>query len=334
MERVNHISDDDRPVGLLADVNSMRGIRREGLPPGIIHGHEVSGDHGVHRARGDDASRGRVHDRVAGGDDARGPARVIHVGVAQVDPSGVERAARVRVHVVPGDGHIVDGAVRRDAEDPFEVRIHGDVVRLDMNVAGSGADRDAVRMLGILDGVVPDRDVLRAHGGRPVAELDALPLVRADEVRDPHVLDDDVGVGRFDPEHRLGGRVRSPVDEPVPDDVRVRGRSGAAAYSVHRGEPSVRGDRNRAARLQRRGVCQAVTGGRSPSRALQVEDQDALTLHRAESGRILDLQFHQVRAGRGEGVLCGERRGEAGVPGAVPFPIPAGLEGRGGIRVG
>src|SRR5437016_9578552 len=105
----------------------MRGIHRDGLPPRIIHGHEVSGDHGVHRARGDDASRGRVHDRVPGDDDARSAARVIHVGVAQVDPSGVERAARVRVHVVPGDGHIVDGAVRRDADDPFEVRIHGDV---------------------------------------------------------------------------------------------------------------------------------------------------------------------------------------------------------------
>src|SRR5256886_14859276 len=181
--------------------------------------------------------------------------------VAQVDADRVPGGARVRVHVIPEDRDVVDATVRRDAVYPVEVRLQLDVVRLDVDVARSFADGDAIRMLGVLDRVVPDRRMLRADRGWPVAELDRLPLIRTCEIRDPHVLDHDVGAGPLDPEHRLGAPVQIPVDEPVADDVRVGNRTRPAADAVRGGELGLAPAGDPALGLEHRWIRQAVTPG-------------------------------------------------------------------------
>src|SRR5207237_10127807 len=98
------------------------------------------------RALDADAARSRIHDRVLRRDDVGRPARVRDVDITELDASRVEDPARVRVHVVPGNGHAVDVPIHLDPIDPFEVRIELDVVRLDEDGGGEVAAPTAARV--------------------------------------------------------------------------------------------------------------------------------------------------------------------------------------------
>src|SRR5205823_6158685 len=118
----------------------------------VVVVHQVPRDDGPDRAlRGDPGSRG-VHDRVVDRDHAGRAARVVDVDVPELEAGRMERAAGVRVDVVPEDGHVMDVAVRLDPVEPLVRRIEADEIGLDVDVGRTFADPEAVRMPGVLDG--------------------------------------------------------------------------------------------------------------------------------------------------------------------------------------
>jgi len=263
VDRVDDIGEDDAPIRVPVRLEAAGIVRPDDLRAGVVVVHEVPREDGPDRALGGDPGSRGVHDRVVDRGHAGRAARVVDVDVAELDAGRMERAAGVRVDVVPEDRHVVDVAVRLDPVEPLVRRIEADVVRLDVNVGRALADPEAVRMLGVLDGVVSERHMLRREDRGPVADLERLPLVRPREVRDPVVLHDHVEVRGLDPDHHLRRRVQVAIDEPVADHEWIGRGPGPTPHAVRGGEVGVRQDRDRPVWLELRRIDQPVTRRRS-----------------------------------------------------------------------